>query len=312
MQFVDGPGAEKKIQALLTRAKRVRIAVAYWGAGAVERLGVEGVGTEDVEVVCDVRSGGSNPTEVERLRDILGEKRVMTCDRLHAKVWITDLGAVIGSSNASANGLGHESDETIGLIEANIFVDDASALAVLERWFEQTVKPESRAVTAADLERARQLRKARRRDRPVPDARSVFEALQVDPLSLVGRDFLVWVYPHEDVSNWASDQLEAAQKDREDTRISCWENVTAPPGAYILDFHRQKNGKARLHGLWRVLSDDPVRGTKRRHILLCRPANDFNGMPIGDKAAWEAVASRAGASGREEMGYRRFRGICLC
>jgi hypothetical protein len=240
MQFVDGPGAEKKIQALLTRAKRVRIAVAYWGAGAVERLGVEGVGTEDVEVVCDVRSGGSNPTEVERLRDILGEKRVMTCDRLHAKVWITDLGAVIGSSNASANGLGHESDETIGLIEANIFVDDASALAVLERWFEQTVKPESRAVTAADLERARQLRKARRRDRPVPDARSVFEALQVDPLSLVGRDFLVWVYPHEDVSNWASDQLEAAQKDREDTRISCWGKRDCAPRRLHLGFSPSK------------------------------------------------------------------------
>jgi hypothetical protein len=302
MRLLDGPGAEKTIKALLAGATRARIAVAYWGEGAVERLGIDTMSIGDVEVVCDVVSGGCNPLEVERLRKVLGSDRVMTCDRLHAKVWVTDLGVVIGSSNASANGLGYESAEAAGLIEANLFIDDPTTVAIIERWFEQLVKPGSRPVTDEDLRRAQPLWKRRRKARPRPVGASVLDALRANPVAFAERDFLVWVYPHGNRSPLAEKQLDTAQRERHDSSIDCWENEDAPPGAYILDFHLQRNGKAKFDGLWQVLSDDP----KQQSILLCRPAEDVEGMPIGNKATWEAAATRAVESGKDAWDITEF------
>jgi hypothetical protein len=40
MKFIDGTNAEGEIKSLLSNAKHVRIAVAYWGREVVERLGL--------------------------------------------------------------------------------------------------------------------------------------------------------------------------------------------------------------------------------------------------------------------------------
>jgi hypothetical protein len=183
MKFLDGPATET-VKRLLSRAKGVRAAVAYWGNGAVERLGIKLVKNDDVQVVCDVLSGGCNLREVKSLRKVVGEDRVKTCDRLHAKVCLTDEAAIIDSSNASANGLGYEGDEVAGLVEANILVDDGPTLAEITRWFDDKVVPGARPTTDADLKRARPRWKERRARRPAPEGKSDPGAVA----SLVPRD----------------------------------------------------------------------------------------------------------------------------
>ena len=115
-ESLGGLAAEREIKNLLSTCSRARLAVAYWGSGAVARLGLDAVDTRtvDIEITCDLRSGACNPKEIDKLIKLFGPDRVRTRDGLHAKAWITDAGCVLGSSNASANGLGHEADETHG------------------------------------------------------------------------------------------------------------------------------------------------------------------------------------------------------
>jgi hypothetical protein len=112
--FLRGPDVERRAAELISQAHEVRVAVAYWGSGSFkwfERFDAESLASKDVVIVCDLMSGACNPDEIERLQKTLGKPGVRTRDRLHAKVWLTDRGAIVGSSNVSANGLGFEGDE---------------------------------------------------------------------------------------------------------------------------------------------------------------------------------------------------------
>jgi hypothetical protein len=298
MKFLDGPKVEAAIKELLSTAKHVRVAVAYWGDGAVKRLGIKRMKKDDVQVVCDVLSGGCNPKEVKSLRKVLGDDRVKTCDRLHAKVWLTDKGAIIGSSNASANGLGYEGDEAAGLIEANILVDDRPTLEEIARWFDNI--PGARSITDADLTRARPLWKKHRAGRPVPEGKSILEELITNPAAFADRNFRVWVECLPDYDDWAKKMFQAATKELHNSSISCWqfdvEERIPLPGEYILHFQVGKGDKAKYEEFSQVLQDDPVkprRGRGRGCIVLTRPVKDYCNLPLGNKKAWADAATRA-------------------
>jgi len=66
---------------------RADFAVAYWGKGATERLGLDKIRKKPVRIICDLWSGACNPNELQKLLD-RGFK-LRTKDRLHAKVYIT-------------------------------------------------------------------------------------------------------------------------------------------------------------------------------------------------------------------------------
>jgi hypothetical protein len=301
MNFLDGPAAEVAIRRLLSEAKFLRAAVAYWGDGAVGRLGIEGLTTRDVQIVCDVLSGGCNPKEVQRIQAAVGSDNVKRCDRLHAKVWITDRGPVIGSSNASCNGLGSEADEMSGSIEANLFVDEPSTVSEIKAWFDVTITPRSQIITAGDLKIAQRRWSPRQPTRPLPEASSVLGLLKSNPASFRGRNFYVSIYKHERRGAAAEHELKEQKEVRHNSKIDCWEQDKAlPPGAYVLDFDLGSNGRAKLCGLFRVVTDDHFIKTKGGgHILLCMRAKNFGNLALGDTAIWESVASKAAKNKRE-------------
>lgn len=296
MKFLDRGATEAAIKHLLANAKRVRVAVAYWGDRATDRLGINTNTTPDIEIVCDARHGGCNPDEIRRLKVALGNDRVLTCDQLHAKVWLADRVAIIGSSNASANGLGHEGDETFGLIEANVLVDDPEILKNIEIWFENNVRPGARAITDDDLRRAQRSWKDRRAFRPWSRTGSILELLRRDPAELYDRNLLVWIWPHGDSDDWADDLFNEEKEIRKDSRIDFYQDSSAPAGSYILDFD-SSSGSAKYSGLYRVLDDPIVRDQKGRGmVLLCVRARSFRGLTLGNRAAWEEIATRAAKS----------------
>jgi hypothetical protein len=53
-----------EISTLLSGARNIRIAVAYWGAKAVKRLNLKEIAGRDVQIICDLFSGGCNPKEI--------------------------------------------------------------------------------------------------------------------------------------------------------------------------------------------------------------------------------------------------------
>ena len=110
MRFLAGADIQTQVRMIASRTGEVMAAVAYWGSGAAERTGLtQHNRPASVRVICDLLSGACNPAEIEALR-ALGVT-VKTLDRLHAKVWIGEDDVIVGSANASRNGLPAEANK---------------------------------------------------------------------------------------------------------------------------------------------------------------------------------------------------------
>lgn len=166
----------------------VDLAVAFWGKGAIAALGLASV--REFRVLLDLQSGGSNPNEVQALMK-LGPERVRQVNRLHAKAYIGTTSVVIGSANASSNGLGTEGFETTHWSELSLLTEDPIIVKEAQEWFER-VWASSLRITRSDLDSARELWK-RRRKAVAPDGnvQSVIEVAKYQPQILEGRDIFV-------------------------------------------------------------------------------------------------------------------------
>ncbi|MEG3789334.1 phospholipase D family protein [Lysobacter sp. CCNWLW3] len=112
------------------------IAIAFWGAGAMKTLGLAKRSPKP-RILLELDTGGSNPSEVERLWKTLGKDHVRCLPRLHAKAVIASNEVLIGSANASASGLGTEGHEASHWHELALLTHDTSAVAEAQEWFSQ-------------------------------------------------------------------------------------------------------------------------------------------------------------------------------
>lgn len=141
-EWLTGPALSKRIRTVVG-APNVRCAVAFWGSDAVEELfGTEVLERNDVQIVCDLSMGATNPGTLEAL-GAPDNPRLRHMQGLHAKLYHSDAGMIVGSANASANGIGFM-EEAAGLTEAAVFqeVDSAPWRAAL-KWFNGLAKDAS-------------------------------------------------------------------------------------------------------------------------------------------------------------------------
>lgn len=172
--FLDGAACCTAVKRLLSEGGPVYAAVAYWGAAAIENLGI--AAGMDLTVICDA-SSGCNIDELKTLIALLGTNRVLTHDRLHAKEWIGQDMAIVGSSNASANGLGYEGCEVASLLEANLMIRDKETVSALRSLIETTVIPAARRIKADDMRVGARRQAPNRETRPSPEVREASTAL---------------------------------------------------------------------------------------------------------------------------------------
>ncbi|MEP9369987.1 phospholipase D family protein [Xanthobacter sp. VNH20] len=175
LQFLDEKDALTEITAMLATASHAKLAVAFWGKDARERLGVGRSGF-DVRIICNLDSGACNPDEIGAIIKLLPKERVFSDPRLHAKVYWTPKAAVIGSSNASTNGLAVEGAELGSWAEANILVTDPVVLKNIEEWFDRRLR-DAYPIEDTHLKIATELWKRRARSAP-PGARLSSDLLQ--------------------------------------------------------------------------------------------------------------------------------------
>lgn len=110
----------------------VRCAVAFWGTGAVKHLFGSGAVPSKARIICDLSLGATNPDELRRL-GAPANRRLRHIERLHAKVYLSDRGAIVCSANASDNGIGFLN--VAGLVEAGVRIAPATpAYAEVEAW----------------------------------------------------------------------------------------------------------------------------------------------------------------------------------
>jgi hypothetical protein len=156
----------------------VRCAVAYWGSGIASAF-TPTAGSSAARIICDITRGGTSP---KALVDLGAPKNnnLRHVPDLHAKVYMSHRGAVIGSANASSNGIGF--DAAPGLIEAGIFVyphDDAYSKAAI--WFETLWKPSKKVGKEALDLATRRFRPGRMPERRNVRAGSLLDQIAADP-----------------------------------------------------------------------------------------------------------------------------------
>lgn len=301
--FLSASECRAEVRRMLASNGPIQAAVAYWGKGAIKDLGIhKGL---DFRAVCDVRSGGCNTDVVEELLRLFGPNRILTHDRFHAKVWLAQGTLIIGSSNASSNGLGFEGHETDSLVEANMLVKDPKMVKTVREWMEKSVAQSARKITANDLRVGARRHAINRGKRPVPEVGDLLSSLKTDSDSFADRDAFVWVWDQsEKVARWARDEIKEIQNDRNDPTIDFWQDVTNPPsaGSYIFDFDTS-TGKPIFTGLWQTLKDRHLYKAKDGSgtLLLVRKSDKFHGLKLGSLMEWKRGAAKALASGVDEI-----------
>jgi|ERR1700730_16915251 hypothetical protein len=187
MEFLNHQMIKGKVRTLLSAQQKTKIAVAYWGSDALKLLGLNPKRT-NLQVLCCLKGGSSDPDVIKRF----GQK-ARQIDNLHAKVFWTPKGAVVGSANASANGLPEQEEFASKLIEAGVFIKDGSVLAKIGQWFDGLYDPaNSRPITSTDLANAR--RDRRTRMGKTPPKRSLIEALEANPSEFSQQRIYLYLY----------------------------------------------------------------------------------------------------------------------
>ncbi len=140
-EFLSGAALSDRIRSICA-GNDVRCAVAFWGGGTAASLFP--LGPDSATVICDISMGGTSKTALAELGGP-GRAGLLVSDGMHAKIYISDRGAVVGSANASRNGIGHVSGESGRLLEAAIFCPVGTAA------FDQAVSAVSHLMKGAKV-----------------------------------------------------------------------------------------------------------------------------------------------------------------
>lgn len=260
LQFLGQDLVASEIKKLALNAKRIRLAVAFWGSNAVERLGLD-TSTAEVKVICDLYSGAVNPAEIRKLMKRNGT-HVRTRQGLHSKVYLFDDEVVVlGSSNASVNGLGTEDDELTSRVEANVLTRDPTLVQRVAEWFDGDLwnTGDTVEVRDQDLKEAKRLWECRRRDRPEPIQGVLARAIH-DPAVARGRQiYVIWYRGEVDD---AEKVLKRKKKETGRPSLDLFGHYDRMPDNGVLVSWSADDGKVTFDDLWvrdrgDALQDEP-------------------------------------------------------
>lgn len=252
MLFLNEVGALSKIREIFGLAGEAKVAVAFWGRGAVQALGIDRSDLE-AEIICNLDSGACNPSEIEKLRELRPHIPVRSDPRLHGKLYWTPNGIVIGSSNASTNGLAVE-DGLSGWAEANIFSDDPKLIEATLVWF-RARKESSYEIKDTHLRLAQQIWKERAQS-AAPGIKLVGDlgaAVREAPENPAWKKIKLAIYS-EDLSAESKKRIKVDRAANPALKgfdaYEDWHNAIGADD-WLLDFWL-KRAKAKFGGYWRV------------------------------------------------------------
>jgi hypothetical protein len=177
-----------------------KLAVAYWDNGAAEKIGVDSAKGEKVHIICDPWGGACSKDELLALSKNPRVKLRHLKD-LHAKVYMTPKGAIVGSANASTKGLGKSDGQTINH-EAAVQFGSNEDCSDLRDWFDSKWK------TALPLiEEVIKSLPSPKKAPPGPKIPkpTVLELMEIDPEWFRENRVRLIVYEQEDATSEALD-----------------------------------------------------------------------------------------------------------
>lgn len=309
MEFLDEREALEALRELFATASEARLAVAFWGAGARERLGLDRPGL-DLRIVCNLDSGACNPAEIGKFRTPF-KAAVRSDPRLHGKVYWTPTAVLIGSSNASANGLAVEGAALAGWAEANVMIQDPALIARSRAWFDERWAA-SYEISDLDLKKALKLWRQRSRSANLGArlSSSLVEAFRSSPDHPAWRSVKVALWS-EDLSPAARRRI-AADKSANPIlegygSYEGWQEEIAA-GDWIVDFQLSETSAA-LTGYWsspeRKLENDLVTYV-REETAVRLPGFPSLALSAADRrrferSAWQLVRGEGGPRARNAI-----------
>lgn len=245
-----------EVQNLFRDAKEIYCIVAFWGSGAEQLFaGMNKRKIQRTRIVCNLTMGGTNPNVIEDLRN--KGFHIKHSPTLHSKVYWTDSGVVVGSANASTNGLSLEGRYQDGWLEAAMFSDRKTEIDIIQQYVNE-VWDQSNEIEPQDMQKAH----ARwRKRRPLPTPRNkltLVEALMQERFS--GRSNCIYIQvDQQELADWddAMAQAEVLQNqhiDLQGLNLQPWEGYPEiPRNQYIVDYWLDPKGKLCFQGIWRTL-----------------------------------------------------------
>ena len=89
---------------------------------------------KDVRLICQIENTGTDPYFIQNLLETNLKIQMRCCKDIHAKVYLGDSTALLGSANLTKNGMG------AGTIEATMIINEKKKLDILYIWFEEIWK----------------------------------------------------------------------------------------------------------------------------------------------------------------------------
>lgn len=247
MKFIYADENSSAIKNLFQKETEIKCAVAFWGSKVIELISGS---PERIKIICNIESGATNPYVIEKLID-LGVK-VKTNKKLHAKVYLAlDELAIVGSANASANGLSYEDDEIEGWLEASIQVNERTIISEINSWFDCQWKL-GKQVTLELLEKAKEKWHARRNQRELEDNNSKFilDLLEKHPEQFNERNIFISVYRVPNPTQGAINKFnEVKEQIGFDKTLTFWQDwSTLPENSYFISLYYGPRGGFRFDG----------------------------------------------------------------
>ena len=289
IEFLTDTQIIQKINSLFQISKEIKCAVAFWGKGSLKQMGLLSK-NKNVKIICNLSSGASNPEVVESLMDYYGDN-IKISDTLHAKVYYTENGAIIGSANASANGLNFEGQEIMGWTEACLFIDDPIILQNTREWFNK-IWSEGRNIGEKDLKLAKKRWLTRRDSRifQTRDSTSLLTNLKDFPDDFKGRRvyFAIWSTDAVKEAETKFEEIRTSKSNIIDgisnNRLDFWQDWKRLPKECKLICLKRSNDKIIEHGYVKMPFEKIVlpfkSGKEKGSINICYKIKDIDGLKL--------------------------------
>lgn len=273
MIFLDEYKALSKVREILGATDEATIVVAFWGRGAIASLGLRKP-WRSLKIVCNLESGACNPDEIEELLQLGSSVEVRSDLRLHGKVYSSGSGVVLGSSNASTNGLVVEGVAAHGWSEANIFSDDTDLNSEIQDWCNERFAA-ARPISQADIVAARKLWKIRKEasDRTAASTNDLIQAVRKKPEDFANSNIKVVQWARKATDEAEEAYIGAVKADHllEGTDYYEGWGDDMEVGDWLIDYHI-KRSKAVSTGYWKVVEIQGELAIVREQDAIALPA----------------------------------------
>lgn len=268
------------VQQLVQREGELLAAVAFWGRGAGQQTGIA-ERAKPTRILCDLLSGACNPAEITCLRRNV-HVEVKYRPHLHAKVWMNGNEVVVGSANASMNGLGFENGASN--IEGAVHLCDEEVAQNVQDWFCREWDL-AECVDDALLETATELwNQTRNRGGAIMNCRII--AYEASKLSEEARGRFGQIAPSHYAENDLGEIHDRAEGDSHPADETCyefWPDAALPaPGTVYMDYHRDENGQyVKFNGFWETIHNEGINENGHTLCLLKQRSNREFRAPNG-------------------------------